>query len=213
MARIGVLASGRGSNLQSIIDNVEAGEIPNSDIAIVISDKKDAYALERARKHNIEHMHVNPDEFKTREDYDMRLVDELQRRNVDLVLLAGYMRIVTPVFVDAFPNRIMNIHPALLPSFPGIHGQRDALEYGVKISGCTVHFVDNDVDHGPIIIQSAVPVLEDDDEDSLAKRILEQEHLTYPQAVKWFVEGRLTVEGRCVKVKGIRQAGRGLRVL
>jgi len=213
MARIAVLASGRGSNLQSIIDNVESGFIPNSEIAAVVSDNAGAYALERAREHNIEAVHINPGGFKTREEYDARIAEELKRRGVDLVLLAGYMRVVTPALVQAFENRMMNIHPALLPSFPGLHGQKQALEYGVKVSGCTVHFVDSEVDHGPVIIQAAVPVLEDDTEESLSKRILEQEHLIYPQAVRWYVEGKLKVRGRRVKVVGTRQAGLGLRVL
>ncbi len=213
MARIAVLVSGRGSNLQSIIDNVEAGGIPNSDIVLVISDRKDAYALERARKHNIEHMFIDPGAYESREEFDQRVVEEVQSRNTDLVLLAGYMRLVTPVLVDAFRNRMMNIHPALLPSFPGLHAQQQALDHGVKVSGCTVHFVDEEVDHGPIIVQAAVPVLEGDDEAALAKRIIQQEHLIYPQAVKWFVEGRLTVEGRRLKIKGVERAARGLRVL
>ncbi|HHQ44876.1 MAG TPA: phosphoribosylglycinamide formyltransferase [Candidatus Altiarchaeales archaeon] len=199
--RIGVLASGRGSNLQSIIDNVESGFIP-AEIVVVISDKPRVFALERAQKHGIEGLYVNPKDFGKREDFDARLVEELRARKVDLVLLAGYMRLITPGFVKAFKDRIMNIHPALLPNFPGLHGQRDALDYGVKISGCTVHFVDDDVDHGPIIVQAAVPVLEDDDEASLSKRILGQEHRIYPLAVKWFCEGKLKVRGRRVEVKG-----------
>jgi phosphoribosylglycinamide formyltransferase-1 len=200
MARIAVLASGRGSNLQSIIDNVESGFIPDSEIAVVVSDKKDAFSLERAVKHGIEPLHIDPKDYKDREDYDARVRDELVKREIDLVLLAGYMRIVTPVLVEAFKDRMMNIHPALLPSFPGLHGQKQALDYGVKVSGCTVHYVDREVDHGPIIIQAAVPILEDDTEETLAKRILEQEHLIYPQAVKWHVEGKLKVEGRRVNV-------------
>ncbi|MBD3388664.1 MAG: phosphoribosylglycinamide formyltransferase [Candidatus Altiarchaeales archaeon] len=213
MALIGVLASGGGSNLQSIIDNVESGWIPDSQVVVVVSDKKDAYALERAESHGIESLHLDPSGYVSREDYDKEVVKELGKRDVDLVLLAGYMRIITPYFVRAFKDRLMNIHPALLPSFPGVHGQQQAFDYGVKVSGCTVHFVDEEVDHGPIIVQAAVPVLEGDDVNSLAGRILEQEHLIYPQAVKWYVEGRLTVEGRRVRVRGVEQAGRGLRVL
>jgi phosphoribosylglycinamide formyltransferase 1 len=211
--RIGVLASGRGSNLQSLIDNVESDFIPRSQIVVVISDKADAYALTRARNHGIEAVHVNPKEHGTHEEYNARLVEELRKRKVDLVLLAGYMRIVTPNFISAFKNRIMNIHPALLPSFPGLHAQKQALDYGVKVSGCTVHFVDEEVDHGPVIVQVAVPVLEEDTEDELSKRILQQEHRTYSQAVKWFVEGKLKTAGRRVRIMGVKQAGTSLRVL
>jgi phosphoribosylglycinamide formyltransferase 1 len=213
MARIGVLASGRGSNLQSIIDNVGSGFIPRSEIVLVISDKEDAYSLERARNNKIEAVFLDPKAYMTRQEYDQKAADLLLKRRVDLVLLAGYMRIVTPVLIGAFKNRIMNIHPALLPSFPGLHAQKQALEWGAKVSGCTVHFVDEEVDHGPIILQAAVPVLEEDTEKTLSKRILEQEHIIYPQAVQWFVEGRLRVKDRKVKVQGIKQAGRALRVL
>jgi phosphoribosylglycinamide formyltransferase-1 len=213
MTRIGVLASGRGSNLQSLIDNVESEYIPRSQIVVVISDKPDAYALERARNHGIEALHVNPKGYDTHDDYNGALVAELRKRKVDLVLLAGYMRIVRPNLISAFKNRVMNIHPALLPSFPGLHGQRQAVEYGVKVSGCTVHFVDEEVDHGPIVIQAAVPVLEDDTEDALAKRILEQEHRIYPQAVRWFAEGKLKIAGRRVRILGLKQAGTTLKAI
>jgi phosphoribosylglycinamide formyltransferase 1 len=213
MARIAVLASGRGSNLQSIIDSVESGYIPRCDIVVVVSDKADAYALERARSHRIEALFVDPKDFDTHEDYNAKLASELRSRRIDLVLLAGYMRIVKPNFVSAFKNRILNIHPALLPSFPGLHAQRQAIEHGVKVSGCTVHFVDDQVDHGPIVVQAAVPVLEGDTEDELGTRILEQEHRIFPLAVQWFVEGRLKVSGRRVKVRGIKQAGKSLRIL
>ncbi|MFH1055128.1 MAG: phosphoribosylglycinamide formyltransferase [Candidatus Altiarchaeota archaeon] len=213
MVDIAVLASGRGSNLQSIIDSVESGFIPKSRIVTVISDKKDAYALERARKHNIEALFINPKDYKSREEYDMRILKELKERNVGLVLLAGYMRILSPKLVNEFKNRMMNIHPALLPSFPGLHAQKQALDHGAKLSGCTVHFVDSEVDHGPIILQSAVPVLEGDTEETLSKRILEQEHIIYSHAVKWFVEGKLKVKGRRVTVAGVRQAGRVLQAL
>ena len=198
--RIGVLASGRGSNFQAIVDAVESGLIKNAEVVVLISDVKDAFALERAVKHRIEPLFINPKDFKSREDFDLRLVEELKKRKIDLILLAGYMRIITPAFVQVFKNRIMNIHPALLPSFPGLHAQKQALDYGVKVSGCTVHFVDEDVDHGPIIIQRAVEVREDDTEETLAKRILEQEHKIYPLAVKLFVEGKLSVVGRKVRV-------------
>ena len=213
MVSIGVLASGRGSNLQAIIDGVGSGFIEDAKVVVVVSDKEDAYALERARKHGIEALYIEPKDYRSREEYDSKIAAELKKRKVDLVLLAGYMRVVTPKLIDQFKNRIMNIHPALLPSFPGLHAQKQALDWGVKVSGCTVHFIDSEVDHGPIIIQAAAPVLEGDFEESLSKRILEQEHRIYAQAVKWFVEGRLTVEGRRVKVKGVTQAGQGLRVL
>jgi len=199
--RIGVLASGRGSNFQAIVDAVESGFVKHARIVVLISDVEDAFALERARNHGIAGVFVNPKDFSRREEFDSRLVEEISKRDVDLVLLAGYMRIITPGFVKSFKNRIMNIHPALLPSFPGLHAQKQALEYGVKISGCTVHFVDEEVDHGPIILQSAVDVMDDDTEETLSKRILEQEHRIYPLAVKLYVEGKLSVEGRKVKAR------------
>ena len=201
IVRIGVLASGRGSNFQAIVDAVESGFVKHARIVVLISDVEDAFALERARNHGIAGVFVNPKDFSRREEFDSRLVEELRKRDVDLVLLAGYMRIITPGFVKSFKNRIMNIHPALLPSFPGLHAQKQALEYGVKISGCTVHFVDEEVDHGPIILQSAVDVMDDDTEETLSKRILEQEHRIYPLAVKLYVEGKLSVEGRKVKAR------------
>lgn len=195
------MASGGGSNLQSIIDSVEAGQIPDSEVVLVASDKRDAFALERAKKHGIKSLFVDPKEYGSRDEYDKELASRLKQAKVDLVLLAGYMRIVSAGFVKAFPNRIMNIHPALLPSFPGIDAQQQAFDYGVKVSGCTVHFVDEEVDHGPIIIQSAVEITEDDSRDTLAKRILDEEHRIYPLAVKWYAEGRLKVTGRRVKVR------------
>lgn len=197
--RIGVLVSGRGSNLQAIIDNIEKGSL-SAGIAAVISDQADAYALERARKHNIEAVHVDPKTHGTREAYDAALVVELKKRNVELVCLAGFMRVVMPVLIKAFPNRIMNIHPSLLPSFPGLHVQKKALNYGAKFSGCTVHFVDEGVDTGPIIIQAVVPVLDNDTEDALSARILKQEHRIFSRAIQLFAEGRLSIEGRRVMV-------------
>jgi phosphoribosylglycinamide formyltransferase 1 len=210
MARIAVLASGRGSNFQSIIDGIECGFIPKSKIVLAISDKADAYALERARKHNIEALHLDPKGFASREDYDLRIAQELRKRKVDLVLLAGYMRIVTPALLKDFKNAVMNIHPAILPSFPGLHAQKQALDWGAKASGCTVHYVDAQVDHGPIIIQAAVPIEEGDSEETLSARILRQEHKIYPQAVKWHVEGKLKVEGRAVTVLKSKPRGRVL---
>jgi len=198
--RIGVLVSGRGSNLQAIIDNIEAGKL-SATIAVVISDKKDAYALVRAQKHGIKTLFLDPKEFKTREDYDRRIVEYLQKEEVNLVVLAGFMRILSPYFVNAYKFKIMNIHPALLPSFPGLHSQKQALDYGVKVSGATVHFVDEGCDTGPIILQAAVKVEEEDTEETLSARILEQEHKIYPQAIQLYATGKLEVIGRKVKIK------------
>jgi len=206
-ARIAVLVSGRGSNLQAIIDNIEKGLLP-SELAVVISDQTDAYALERARAHNIPAVLVSAKGYKNkREEYDALLVKELRERNVDLVCLAGFMRIITPVLIRAFPNRILNIHPSLLPAFPGLHVQKKALNHGVKFSGCTVHFVDEDMDTGPIIIQAVVPILDSDTEDSLSERILKQEHKIYSRAIQLFAEGRLKIEGRRVLVSNGGNAG------
>ncbi len=201
--RIVVLASGRGTNLQALIDAVERGEI-NGRIVAVISDRKRAYALERARKHGIDAVYLSP-RGKTREEYDRELLETLGRYSPSLIVLAGYMRILTPPVVRAYRNRIMNIHPALLPSFGGrgYYGERvhrAVLEYGCKVSGCTVHFVDEEVDHGPIIVQRCVPVLEDDTPESLAERVLEEEHRALVEAVRLFCEGRLRVEGRVVRI-------------
>lgn len=198
--RIGVLASGRGSNLQAIIDAIEAGRL-RSTLAVVVSDRADARALERARKHGAPALFMDPKAYPDREAFDRALLDVLQTHAVELVCLAGFMRILTPAFVRALPGRILNIHPALLPAFPGLHAQRRALEYGVKVSGATVHFVDEGVDTGPIICQAAVAVREDDTEETLAARILAEEHRIYVHAVRLFAEGRLAVEGRRVRVR------------
>ena len=198
--RIAVLVSGRGSNLQAIIDNIEKGLLP-AEIAVVISDQPEAYSLERARKHNIPSVPLSAKGYKgKREEYDVLLVKELQKHRVELVCLAGFMRIITPTLIKAFPNRILNIHPALLPAFPGLHVQKAALEHRVKFSGCTVHFVDEDMDTGPIIIQAMVPVLDNDTEDSLSERILKQEHKIYSRAIQLYAEGRLKIAGRRVMV-------------
>lgn len=197
--RLGVLVSGSGTNLQSILDACREGRI-DAEVVIVISNKPEAYALERARRAGVETMVLESKGFPTREDYDRELAKVLKSRNVELVILAGFMRIVTSALINEYPMRIMNIHPALLPSFPGLHAQRQALEYGVKFSGCTVHFVTETVDAGPIIIQAVVPVYENDTEESLRERILEQEHRIYPQAIQLFAEGRLKVEGRRVRI-------------
>jgi phosphoribosylglycinamide formyltransferase-1 len=203
--RVGVLASGRGSNLQAIIDAIEAGRL-DAEIVLVLSNKKDAVALERARKHGLADIFLDPKPFAgqpdSREAYDRAVLDVLRQHDVELVLLAGYMKIVTPVLVKAYENRMMNIHPSLLPSFPGLDAQKQALEHGVKISGCTVHFVTEGVDEGPIVIQAAVPVQEGDTPETLAARILIEEHNIYPKAVQLYAEGRLKVEGRIVRVSG-----------
>jgi phosphoribosylglycinamide formyltransferase-1 len=206
---IGVLASGRGSNFQSIIDAVERGYLRVT-LKMLITDNPAAFAIERAKKHGIEYLVMRPAEFVSREDYFARIAAELKRRGVGLVVLAGFMRIVGKPLIDAFRHRIMNIHPALLPSFPGLHGQRQALDYGVKISGCTVHFVDEGMDTGPVIIQAAVPVKDDDTEDSLSARILAFEHKIYPEAIKLFSEGRLKVAGRRVVAKDADIEEKGL---
>jgi phosphoribosylglycinamide formyltransferase-1 len=207
--RLGVLASGRGSNLQAIIDAVERGGLP-AEVAVVISNKKDAHALERARRHGLHDVFVDPKPFAARSDsreaYDRAILDVLRKHNVELVLLAGYMKIVTGVLIDAYRNRMMNIHPSLLPSFPGLDVQKKALEWGVKVAGCTVHFVTEGVDEGPIIIQAAVPVLDADTVETLSARILTEEHKIYPKAVRLYTEGRLRVEGRRVHIDGTREA-------
>ena len=199
--RVAVLASGRGSNLQAVIDAIEAKQV-QATIVAVISNKKNAVALERARKYAIKDISVDPKPFAgqpdSREAYDRALLALLQELDAELVLLAGYMKIVTGVLVNAYANRMMNIHPSLLPSFPGLDVQKKAIEWGCKLAGCTVHFVTEGVDEGPIIVQAAVPILDHDTPDSLAARILEQEHKIYPRAVQLFAEGRLRVDGRRV---------------
>ncbi|MCL6479129.1 MAG: phosphoribosylglycinamide formyltransferase [Peptococcaceae bacterium] len=199
--KVGVLASGRGANLQAIIDHCESGAIPAA-VAVVISDNAGALALERARMHGIPAVHIHFPYYASKEEYERRIVLELQEYGVELVCLAGYMRLVGKVLLEAYPGRIMNIHPALLPSFKGMHGQAQAVDYGVKISGCTVHFVDEGMDTGPIILQASVPVYFEDSEEDLAARILEQEHRIYPEAIRLFAEGRLRIEGRKVRILG-----------
>jgi len=198
--RIGALASGGGTNLQAIIDRCADGSLA-AEIVLVISNNQDAGALERARKAGIPTLCIDHRTFASREEFDRTVVGSLQEAGVELVVLAGFMRIISEIFVEAYPNRIMNIHPALLPAFPGLHVQRKALEYGVRFSGCTVHFVDTGTDTGPIIIQAIVPVLDTDTEDTLAARILEQEHKIYPRAIQLFAEDRLRVEGRRVRIE------------
>lgn len=198
--RIGVLASGRGTNLQAIIDAIEKGRL-DAVLAVVLSNKADAQALERARKHGAPAIFLDPKATPGREAYDAVILEHLRKHDVELVALAGYMRIVTQVLINAYPNRIMNIHPALLPAFPGLAAQKQALDWGVKVSGCTVHFVTEGVDAGPIIRQATVPVQEGDTEESLAERILAEEHRIYPEAIQLFAEGRLTVAGRRVHIR------------
>ena len=199
--KIGVLASGRGSNFQAIIDAISAGDL-SAEIAVLITDNPSAYAIDRAKKNGIDYLIVDPEDCGSREVFYTTITDELKRKKTDLVVLAGFMRIVGKPLINAFPNRIMNIHPALLPSFPGLHGQKQAIDYGVKISGCTVHFVDEGMDTGPIVIQAAVPVDDHDTEETLSDRILKLEHFIYPEAIRLFSEGRLRVDGRIVEITG-----------
>jgi len=211
--RVAVLASGRGSNLQAIIDAIES-KVLQAQIVAVISNKKESVALERARKHGLPDLFVDPKPFAgqpdSREAYDRALLEVLEQRQVELVLMAGYMKIVTPVLVNAYANRMMNIHPSLLPSFPGLEVQKKAIDWGCKLAGCTVHFVTEGVDEGPIILQAAVPVLDTDLPETLAARILEQEHKIYPRAVQLFAEGRLTVEGRRVLIEKGKPLGHAI---
>lgn len=197
--RVAVLASGSGSNLQSIIDQCRQGEI-DAEICLVISNNPEAGALDRARQAGIDNICINHRNYAVREQFDQAVVAALQEAGAELIVLAGFMRIISEVFLRAFPQRIINIHPALLPAFPGLHVQQKAIEYGAKFSGCTVHLVDGGVDTGPIIVQAVVPILADDCEATLAARILEQEHKIYPQAIQWFAEGRVKVAGRQVNI-------------
>ncbi len=199
--KLGVLISGTGSNLQAIIDAILRGDL-KAEIRLVISNRADAQGLERARRHGIETMVIEHRTFPSREDFDRAVLAALRARSVELVALAGFMRLLSPVMIDAFPGRIMNIHNSLLPSFPGIHGPKDAIEYGVKIAGCTVFFVTPGVNIGPVIVQAAVPVMPGDDEQRLAARILEQEHRIFPHAIALFQQGRLEIQGRQVIIKG-----------
>jgi len=198
--RIAVFLSGRGSNFKAIHDAILSGTI-NGDIVLVFSNKKDALGLSIALERNLKTLYLNPKEFDSREAYDQAIIDAAKRNDVDLICLAGYMKILTPLFCNAFKNRIMNIHPALLPSFPGLHVQKKAIDWGVRYSGATVHFVTADVDMGPIILQAVVPVLQDDTEETLSERILKEEHKIYPEAVQLYFEGRLEVKGRRVAIK------------
>ncbi len=196
MKNLGILLSGRGSNFEAIADNVAAGRIP-ARIAVVISNRAEAAGIESARRRGLD-ARVIPSKGKAREQHDAEVVAALREKQVDLVCLAGYMRLLSPDFIRAFPQRILNIHPSLLPAFPGLEAQKQALEYGVKVSGCTVHFVDEHLDHGCIIVQKVVPVVDGDDEHTLAARILEQEHIAYSEAINIVLEGNYEIAGRCV---------------
>lgn len=196
---IAVFASGSGTNFQAMIDKVKDGYIP-AKIALLVSDNKDAYAIERAKRAGIEVFILSPKGFKSREEYDRALVKKLKEKDVGLVVLAGFMRLMSHFFVNEYKNKIMNIHPALLPSFKGTHGVRDALNYGVKVTGPTIHLVDDRLDHGPIILQEAVYVSDDDTEESLHQKVHQKEYEIYPKAIKLFVEGKLRIEGRKVKI-------------
>ena len=195
MKNLGILLSGRGSNFVAIADNVAARRIPNARIAVVISNRADAPGLETARQRELQAV-VIPSKGKPREEHDREVVAALLDYKVDLICLAGYMRLLSPWFVRQFPGKILNIHPSLLPAFPGLEAQQQAFAYGVKVSGCTVHFVDEELDHGAIIVQKTVPVLDSDDEHTLAARILEQEHIAYSEAIRIVVEGKFEVAGR-----------------
>ncbi|HEX7284704.1 MAG TPA: phosphoribosylglycinamide formyltransferase [Candidatus Angelobacter sp.] len=196
LKKLGILLSGRGSNFEAIADSIQAGRLP-AEIAIVISNRADAPGLEAAKRRGL-NARLIPSKGRVRQEHDAEVVAALKEAKVDLVCLAGYMRLLSPEFVRAFPNRIVNIHPSLLPAFPGLDAQKQAIEYGAKVSGCTVHFVDEHLDHGPIILQKTVPVLETDDEHSLAARILEQEHIAYTEALNKLFSGEVEVEGRRV---------------
>jgi phosphoribosylglycinamide formyltransferase-1 len=200
------MASGRGTNLQSILDAIAAGRL-DAKIALVLSDREDAQALDRARAVGVPARHLNPKAFPTREAHDAAAADLLRGAGVELVALAGYMRLITRALLDAFPDRIINIHPSLLPAFTGLNAQRQALEYGVKLAGCTVHFVTEGVDSGAIILQAAVPVRDDDTEAALAERILAEEHRLLPEALQLYAEGRVSIEGRRVRIAPTASVG------
>src|SRR5256885_6404915 len=206
MKNLGILLSGRGSNFEAIAANVSAGRIPDAQIVVVISNKPDAGGLETARRLGLTTLLI-PSKGKDREDHDREVVAALKKHKVDLVCLAGYMRLLSPWFVQQFPHRILNIHPSLLPAFPGLEAQEQAYAYGVRVAGCTVHFVDEELDHGAIIVQKAIPVLDSDDEHTLAARILEQEHIAYSEAISLVLGGNYEVVGRrLVHKKKVKQS-------
>jgi phosphoribosylglycinamide formyltransferase-1 len=207
MYNLGILLSGRGSNFVAIADSVEAGRIADARIAVVISNKADTPGIASARQRGLDAL-VIPSTGKPREEHDREIVAALWQHKVDLVCLAGYMRLLSPWFVQQFPRRILNIHPSLLPAFPGLEAQEQAFAYGVKVSGCTVHFVDEELDHGAIIVQKTVPVLDSDDEHSLAERILEQEHIAYTEAINIVLGGKFEVKGRRLLKASQKSEGR-----
>ena len=204
--RLGVLVSGRGSNLQAIIEEIETGTV-KAEIAVVIANKQEIFALERAERHGLTTVFLDPksvaDLSNPRQAYDRKLLETLKQHQVQLVVLAGYMKMITSVLINSYESRIMNVHPSLLPSFPGLHAQQQALDHGVKVSGCTVHFVTEGMDAGPIILQQAVPVKEGDTAITLSERILKEEHRLLPRAIQLFAEGRLTVLGRAVQIHDV----------
>ena len=195
--KLAVLVSGRGSNLQAIIDSIEKNNLV-AEISLILSNVADAYALQRAKKHGLERIFLNPKNFSSRDDYEKKMIELLQTKSIDLVCLAGFMRILGKKFIEAFSGKIINIHPSLLPAFPGLNVQKKALEHGAKFSGCTVHFVNEEVDGGAIILQAIVPILDEDDVKSLSDRILEQEHIIYPEAIRLIIEDNLKFYGRRV---------------
>ena len=201
--KLAVLVSGRGSNLQAIIDKIENNYL-SADIALVLSNVKNAFALDRGKKHGLDTIFLDPKIFSNRDDYELKMIEIIQSKSIDLICLAGFMRILGKNFIQAFPKKIINIHPSLLPAFPGLNVQKKALEHGAKFSGCTVHFVNEEVDGGPIILQSTVPIFDEDDANSLSERILEQEHIIYPEAIRLIIEKKIMFSGRRVlnKTKG-----------
>lgn len=202
MTKIAVFISGRGSNFMALHENIKKGIIKDAEISVVFSNKEDAKGLDYAKKENIEVIVIPSKDYSNRQEYDKKIVEALKPYNIDLICLAGYMRIVTPELIKAYENKIINIHPALLPSFKGLHAQKQALEYGVKYSGCTVHFVDDGMDSGAIILQKVVEVYDDDTEDTLSERILKQEHIAYSEAVSLITSGKVVINGRKVSIKG-----------
>jgi phosphoribosylglycinamide formyltransferase 1 len=206
LKKIGILLSGRGSNFEAIADSIEAGRL-HAEIAIVLSNRADARGLDSAQRRGLKAQSI-PSKGRVREEHDAEIVAALKQAKVDLVCLAGYMRLLSPDFIRAFSNRIVNIHPSLLPAFPGMDAQKQALEYGVKVTGCTVHFVDEDLDHGPIILQKTVPVLDGDDVHTLSARILEQEHTAYAEAIELVLSGEVEIQGRTIVRKHARAEGK-----
>lgn len=202
MTRIAVFISGRGSNFMALHENIKKGIIKDAEISVVFSNKEDAKGLDYAKKENIEVIVIPSKDYNNRQEYDKKIVEALKPYNINLICLAGYMRIVTHELIKAYENKIINIHPALLPSFKGLHAQKQALEYGVKYSGCTVHFVDDGMDSGAIILQKIVEVYDDDTEDTLSERILKQEHIAYSEAVSLITSGKVVINGRKVSIKG-----------